>query len=37
MAVDLALANGGRYITVTLERKIMSVGEWPLHMAVIIL
>jgi hypothetical protein len=28
----LALASGhGRYITVTPERKILSVGEWPLH------
>ena len=28
----LPLANGhGRYITVTPERKLMSVVEWPLH------
>jgi hypothetical protein len=28
----LALASGrGRYITVTPERKFVSVGEWPLH------
>jgi hypothetical protein len=32
----LALASGhGRYITVTPERTILSVGEWPLHIAVI--
>jgi hypothetical protein len=32
----LALASGhGRYITVTTERTIVSVGEWPLHIAVI--
>ena len=32
----LALANGhGRYITVTPERALVSVGEWPLHIAVI--
>ena len=32
----LALASGrGRYITVTPERTLMSVGEWPLHIAVI--
>jgi hypothetical protein len=32
----LALASGhGRYITVTPERAIVSVGEWPLHIAVI--
>jgi hypothetical protein len=32
----LALASGhGRYITVTPEREIFPVGEWPLHMAVI--
>ena len=31
----LALANGhGRYITVTPERALVSVGEWPLHIAV---
>jgi hypothetical protein len=30
------LASGhGRYITVTPERKLVSVGEWPLHIAVI--
>jgi hypothetical protein len=28
----LALASGhGRYITVTPERTLVSVGEWPLH------
>jgi hypothetical protein len=28
----LPLANGhGRYITVTPEHKLLSVGEWPLH------
>jgi hypothetical protein len=28
----LALASGhGRYITVTPERTLFSVGEWPLH------
>ena len=28
----LALASGhGRYITVTTERTLVSVGEWPLH------
>jgi hypothetical protein len=32
----LALASGhGRYITVTPERALVSVGEWPLHTAVI--
>jgi hypothetical protein len=32
----LALASGhGRYITVTPERTLFSVGEWPLHIAVI--
>jgi hypothetical protein len=32
----LALTNGhGRYMTVTPERKLLSVGEWPLHIAVI--
>jgi hypothetical protein len=32
----LALASGhGRYITVTPEREILSVGEWPLHISVI--
>jgi hypothetical protein len=32
----LALASGhDRYITVTSERTIVSVGEWPLHKAVI--
>ena len=32
----LALASGhGRYITVTPERTLVSVGEWPLHIAVI--
>jgi hypothetical protein len=31
-----ALASGyGRYITVTPERALVSVGEWPLHIAVI--
>jgi hypothetical protein len=31
----LALTNGhGRYITVTPERTLFSVGEWPLHIAV---
>jgi hypothetical protein len=31
----LALASGhGRYITVTPERKLVSVEEWPLHIAV---
>jgi hypothetical protein len=30
----LALASGhGRYITVTTERTLVSVGEWPLHIA----
>ena len=33
----LALASGhGRYITVTPERTLVSVGEWPLHIAVTI-
>jgi hypothetical protein len=32
----LALASGhGRYITVTLERELVSVGVWPLHIAAI--
>jgi hypothetical protein len=32
----LTLASGhGRYITVTPERTLLSVGEWPLHIAVI--
>jgi hypothetical protein len=32
----LALTNGhGRYITVTPERTLVSVGEWPLHITVI--
>jgi hypothetical protein len=32
----LALTNGhGRYITVTPERTLVSVEEWPLHMTVI--
>jgi hypothetical protein len=32
----LALASGhGRYITVTPERILVSVREWPLHIAVI--
>jgi hypothetical protein len=32
----LALVSGhGRYIIVTPERTILSVGEWPLHIAVI--
>ena len=31
----LALASGhGRYITVTPKRALVSVGEWPLHLAV---
>jgi hypothetical protein len=31
----LALASGhGRYITATPERALLSVGEWPLHIAV---
>ena len=31
-----SLASGhGRYITVTPERALVSVGEWPLHIAVI--
>ena len=31
----LALASGhGRYITVIPERALVSVGEWPLHIAV---
>jgi hypothetical protein len=31
-----ALASGhGRYITVTPERTLVPVGEWPLHIAVI--
>ena len=30
----LALASGhGRYINVTPERTLVSVGEWPLHIA----
>jgi hypothetical protein len=30
----LPLANGhGRYMTATPERALVSVGEWPLHMA----
>jgi hypothetical protein len=30
----LALANGhGRYMTVTPERALVSVGEWPLHIS----
>jgi hypothetical protein len=34
--LPLALTNGhGRYITVTPERTLVSVGEWPLHIAVI--
>jgi hypothetical protein len=33
---QLPLTNGhGRYITVTPERELLSVGEWPLHVAVI--
>jgi hypothetical protein len=33
---SLALASGhGRYVTVTPERTLVSVGEWPLHIAVI--
>jgi hypothetical protein len=32
----LALASGhGRYITVTPERTLVSVAEWPLNIAVI--
>jgi hypothetical protein len=32
----LALTNGhGRYTTATPERTLVSVGEWPLHIAVI--
>jgi hypothetical protein len=32
----LPLTNGhGRYITVTTERILVSVREWPLHIAVI--
>ena len=32
----LPLTNGhGRYITVTTERTLVSVGEWPLHITVI--
>jgi hypothetical protein len=32
----LPLASGhGRYITSTPERALVSVGEWPLHIAVI--
>jgi hypothetical protein len=32
----LPLTNGhGRYITVTSERTLVSVGEWPLNMTVI--
>ena len=32
----LPLTNGhGRYKTVTTERTLVSVGEWPLHIAVI--
>jgi hypothetical protein len=32
----LALASGhGRYMTVTTERALASVGEWPLHITVI--
>jgi hypothetical protein len=32
----LALASGhGRYITVTPEQTLVSVGEWPLHITVI--
>jgi hypothetical protein len=34
--LPLPLTNGhGRYITVTPERTLVSVGEWPLHIAVI--
>jgi hypothetical protein len=33
----LALASGhGRYITVTPERTLLSVGEWPLHIDIAI-
>jgi hypothetical protein len=32
----LALASGhGRYVTATPERALVSVGEWPLNIAVI--
>jgi hypothetical protein len=32
----LPLTNGhGRYITVTPERALLSVGEWPLHITVL--
>jgi hypothetical protein len=32
----LALASGhGRYLAVTPEQALLSVGEWPLHIAVI--
>jgi hypothetical protein len=32
--IPLALASGhGRYITVTPERTLASVGEWPLQIA----
>jgi hypothetical protein len=32
----LALASGhGRHMTVAPKRALVSVGEWPLHMAVI--
>jgi hypothetical protein len=32
----LPLTNGhGRYMAVTPERELVSVGEWPLHVAVI--
>jgi hypothetical protein len=35
MYQQLALASGhGRYITVTPERTLFSVGKWPLHIAV---
>jgi hypothetical protein len=34
----LALASGhDRYITVTPERALVSVGEWPLHIAVAVI
>jgi hypothetical protein len=32
----LPLTSGhGRYITVTPERTLLSVGKWPLHIAII--
>jgi hypothetical protein len=33
----LALASGhGRHITITPERTLLSVGEWPLHVMAVI-